>query len=59
MTTAEVCALAKEASYRLATFNAAEKKAMLIAMANGIGDEMEDILVANINIRPISSLRIP
>lgn len=47
MTTAEVCALAKEASYRLATFSATEKKAMLIAMANGIGDEMEDILVAN------------
>lgn len=47
MTTAEVCSLAKEASYRLATFSAAEKKAMLIAMANGIGDEMEDILVAN------------
>ena len=47
MTTAEVCALAKEASYRLATFTPTEKKAMLIAMANGIGDEMEDILVAN------------
>ena len=47
MTTAEVCALAKEASYRLATFTPTEKKAMLIAMANGIGDEMEEILVAN------------
>ena len=47
MTTAEVCALAKEASYRLATFAATEKKAMLIAMANGISDETEDILVAN------------
>ena len=47
MTTAEVCALAKEASYRLATFTPTEKKAMLIAMANGIGDEMDDILVAN------------
>ena len=47
MTTAEVCALAKEASYRLATFTATEKKAMLIAMANGISDETEDILVAN------------
>ena len=47
MTTAEICALAKEASYRLATYTATEKKAMLIAMANGIGEEMEDILVAN------------
>ena len=47
MTTAEICALAKEASYRLATFNNAEKKAMLIAMANGIGDEMDDIMQAN------------
>ena len=47
MTTAEVCALAKEASYRLATFSATEKKAMLIAMANGISDEADDILVAN------------
>ena len=47
MTTQEICALAKEASYRLATISDAEKKAMLIAMANGIGDEMEDILVAN------------
>ncbi len=47
MTTAEVCALAKEASYRLATFTATEKKAMLIAMANGISDEADDILVAN------------
>ena len=47
MTTAEVCALAKEASYRLATFTATEKKAMLIAMANGISDETDDILVAN------------
>ena len=47
MTTAEICALAKEASYRLATFTPTEKKAMLMAMANGIGDEMEDILVAN------------
>ena len=47
MTTAEVCALAKEASYRLATFSATEKKAMLIAMANGISDEVDDILVAN------------
>ena len=47
MSTAEVCALAKEASYRLATFTPTEKKAMLIAMANGIGDEMDDILVAN------------
>ena len=47
MTTQEVCALAKEASYRLATFSDAEKKAMLIARANGIGDETEDILLAN------------
>ncbi len=47
MTTQEVCALAKEASYRLATFSDAEKKAMLIAMANGIGEETEEILLAN------------
>ena len=47
MTTAEVCALAKEASFRFATSAPTEKKAMLIAMANGIGDEMEEILVAN------------
>ncbi|MBP5404708.1 MAG: glutamate-5-semialdehyde dehydrogenase [Clostridia bacterium] len=47
MTTAEVCALAKEASYRLATKTDAEKKAMLIAMANGISDEADAILQAN------------
>ena len=47
MSTAEICALAKEASYRLATFTNTEKKAMLIAMANGIGDEMDQILEAN------------
>ena len=47
MTTAEICALAKEASYRLATKSDAEKRAMLIAMANGIGDETEQILQAN------------
>ncbi len=47
MSTAEICALAKEASYRLATTSDAEKKAMLLAMANGINDEMEDILLAN------------
>ena len=47
MTTAEICTLAKEASYRLATKSDAEKKAMLIAMANGIGDEMEQIMLAN------------
>ena len=43
----EICALAKEASYRLATYTDTEKKAMLIAMANGIGDEMDAILEAN------------
>ena len=47
MTTAETCALAKEASYRLATYTNTEKKAMLIAMANGIGDETDQILEAN------------
>ena len=47
MSTAEICALAKEASYRLATFSNAEKKAMLIAMANGIGKETDQIMLAN------------
>ena len=47
MSVAEICALAKEASYRLATFSSAEKNAMLLAMANGISDETDAILEAN------------
>ena len=47
MSTEEVCALAKAASYRLATKSDAEKNAMLIAMANGIDAESEQILLAN------------
>ncbi|MBQ9369976.1 MAG: glutamate-5-semialdehyde dehydrogenase [Clostridia bacterium] len=47
MSTEEVCALAKAASYRLATKSDAEKNAMLIAMANGIDEESEQILLAN------------
>jgi len=47
MTTAEICASAKEASYRLATKSDAEKRAMLIAMANGIDAETDQILLAN------------
>lgn len=47
MSTEEVCTLAKAASYRLATKSDAEKNAMLIAMANGIDEESEQILLAN------------
>ena len=47
MSTEEVCALAKAAAYRLATKSDAEKKAMLLAMANGIDAESEQILLAN------------
>lgn len=47
MSIAETCALAKEASYHLATLSASEKNAMILAMANGISDEMDAIMQAN------------